>query len=838
MDDDGSSRIPTDLGGDPGKPSGRVWRRETRKVRTAARPDLPRPRLPYDEPVPPLRRPLPLLLLLGLLAPVPAQEAPAPYAAWLWMRGDRASQPLRLKQALALGFAGVSVEPDQPLEAVRATGTPHYVDQLVGGGILSVKAKVFDKARIASRKPGGSLARTPCLRAAATAARITAQLDKRLAPFTADAPRPRFLSIGDEISFTRNLSPIDWCHGSACLDAFTPWLISRWGSAARAAEVYGLKIDEADDLSARPVGTRAARRAFFHGNDDPRALVTWNDARAFADATLLETVEGIIKEVRRRMPGLPVGLMGGQMPSAFGGYDWEPLLRRVDVVEPYDFGATREMVGALAPSRTDILHTVFPAKRPALAAIHEFYHYFLHGDAGSVVYSDADVLDLETSEPTAWARAVSPHLKRLGSPECAIWRHAELLPPQVAILTSMPTVRAHWLLDSRRDGEAWIHRSTSYENENATQARTRLSWVKLLEDLGLHHTFVTPQRLIDGELEKKRVQALVLPRSLCLSESEVAAIRRFLARGGLVVADCQTGWFDGRMARRAEAALDSLFGIARKDRSVHFSGDRVLPAARRLGSRYPVAEPTVVTTSGRARDVASRIPIFIESGTPRGRTLYLNLILLDYAHDRIHAPQRARWLRERIMPPLLHAGIRPRIEIEVESGEGTTRWPVETFMRRKGDDLFVALQLNLRAGHVKAPWKTLTRQSGQRVKATFPGTFHARNMLTGEDLGPCNHALLTLAPDRRAPFRPGLDRVVVRDRRDRDPGLGEQGENVLGGMKSVRVVRVKMQIDPSRHVSYPACAGACSVPAAGAEAGGAVGAGAGTEVGAGAEADS
>ena len=61
------------------------------------------------------------------------------------------------------------------------------------------------------------------------------------------------------------------------------------------------------------------------------------------------------------------------------------------VVEPYDNGATREIIRSFASPRSLVLHTVFDTKKPAIATAHELGHYFLHGDGGSVVFSNREV---------------------------------------------------------------------------------------------------------------------------------------------------------------------------------------------------------------------------------------------------------------------------------------------------------------------------------------------------------------------------------------------------------------------------------------------------------------
>ena len=59
----------------------------------------------------------------------------------------------------------------------------------------------------------------------------------------------------------------------------------------------------------------------------------------------------------------------------------------------------------------------------------------------------------------------------------------------------------------------------------------------LLNSLRIRPTFVGPQDLADGGLQKRGFRALVLPYSRGMSQLEADAIRRFVKEGGLVIAD-------------------------------------------------------------------------------------------------------------------------------------------------------------------------------------------------------------------------------------------------------------------------------------------------------------
>ncbi len=47
-------------------------------------------------------------------------------------------------------------------------------------------------------------------------------------------------------------------------------------------------------------------------------------------------------------PSVPGGFVGGQAPSAYGGYDYAKLAKKVQFVEAYDDGSAPEILRSLS----------------------------------------------------------------------------------------------------------------------------------------------------------------------------------------------------------------------------------------------------------------------------------------------------------------------------------------------------------------------------------------------------------------------------------------------------------------------------------------------------------
>jgi hypothetical protein len=682
------------------------------------------------------RKRLSLLLFAAVSAswaggqgPIPS-PAP-PYDAYLWIDQDFTLDEAGIARLRSLGITGIDAEGPDGVARAGRTGLPFYVDHSIPKGLLHLRRAAFDEARERWRADPSpaNLRRPVCLRDPQALARASADLKKTLdacAPFS-----PAFVSLTDEPSATKGINPIDWCRDSFCTAAFPAFLARRWGSAATAREVWGERWPKDGDPA--PVETEEARRSLLHGIGSPSTLVRWNDTRAFAEAAFLDALGSLGAEARKLRPGLKLALLGASMPSAFGGFDWEELGPMFDVIEPYDWGAARDLARSTSP-RAEIFQTITP--RPgALAAIrHQLWRGFLRGDRGVILFDASSWSGASESRPETRPSLpdLAPLLKRLAGDDLAAWRRATPFRAQVAILHSMPSTRLHWLLDTRYDGATWFNRLTSYEEEESSEALNREAWASLLSDLGFTYRFVTPRDLRDGALEAEGTLALVLPRAIALSDPEVAAVSKFAA-GHLVVADCQLALYTARLQARAKPALDALFGISRpKVRGVDDLVARE-PASRPGAAPVP-AEPGIAAVDAAPVQLVGQVPLFLVHGHRTARTVYLNLRLGSYVRTRLTHPDAAERLRAPLRPLFLAGGVRPRFEV-AQTG---SRWPIAIHARKDGDDFLVAIELAATTGARAIDWNGPVASARPRVQVTLPGTYHVRDVLRGEDLGPRN----------------------------------------------------------------------------------------------------
>lgn len=212
-----------------------------------------------------------------------------------------------------------------------------------------------------------------------------------------------------------------------------------------------------------------------------------------------------------------------------------------------------------------------------------------------------------------------------------------------------------------------------------------------LGDAGLGHRFVSYEQVEKGDLGDLKV--LFLPFSQALSPAEAHALRLFVERGGLLVADMRPGVFDEWSRKSVPGRLDTLFGVRRADRPT-VAGPRedlVLELESGGESRSLLLPQTqvdraVTLDGGTARATAADgTPLLVERQHGAGRALLLNF-MTDYALspygatrvEKIRGSGRDDGWVDLLRLLLAEAGVRPEVTLTADEerlrGADTVSW--------------------------------------------------------------------------------------------------------------------------------------------------------------------
>jgi hypothetical protein len=481
--------------------------------------------------------------------------------------------------------------------------------------------------------------------------------------------RPFFYST-DETGVANLVEAWDFCFCPLTMKAMRPWLLEQYGSLEGINREWGTSFRTIDEVM--PLSTDEMMK---RGDDN---FSPWADHRTFMNLTFANAVKKAGEAARSVDPVAIAGLVGCQMPSAFGGYDYWLLSRAIDVAEPYNIGNNREIWRSFTPQKP-ALTTGFGADAQE---VWRLWYQALHGDLGVIIYDEQNrYLDPE-GKPTALGERVAPTYRELTGGIVKQLHSMERVNDPVAIHYSHPSITAHWMIERRPLGESWVDKRSASERIDSDFLRLRQSAIYLLEDNLRQYTFVSYGQLEDGSFDRMGTKVLILPQSIAMSKTETEAVRRFVARGGTVIADCRTALMDNHGRIQPRGQLDDLFGIERADMRFAPGAPGLLWAAggpKALG-KVAAAEPGIRVRQGATalyRD-GKGTPAVIVRKHPAGRTIYLNAVVTDYHRWRMRPPEGEN-LRLLVEELLSEAGVAKQYEITRADGSPATGIEIHPF---------------------------------------------------------------------------------------------------------------------------------------------------------------
>lgn len=674
------------------------------------------------------------------------------FEAFLWRHGG---PPLSAAFAAAVrraGLTGICVDQNEDPQQATRLGLRFYLDHAAGKGVLHLRKADFDRCFHAyeSSRSAEDLQRPMPLMSGRVRRSLLELVETRVG--RAAEHGPHMISLDDEISITRNVNPLDFCFAPSTLQAFRTWLQARYGTIEALNRAWNARFADFDSVA--PPTTDAVRKRELV-QEWPRRLTDWSDHREFMDVVLQETLAVLARRSRALAPGVPVGFEGGQAPAAFGGFDWQRLLQEVSFVEPYDQGGTRELVRSLKKPGTLHFETVFPEKNPifGLRSVARLYDAAAHGLSGVIVWSAGEFFGGTDPESLAgYGQLLARELPRLTGDRGRVLAGARVHDGVIWILESQASVRLHWMLDAAGDGNTWIRRFTSYESTHSTSRSARLSWIRLLQDLGYAFRFVTEKELLAAG--GRRPRAVILPSCLALSDPAVASLARLVEAGALLVADESPARYNERLQQRIRPAFDSLFGVARTSDRRFLREGRARSDAPRAATGLTLAEtglePEGITVARRVGEPASRersdknalieVPV---AGTGRGhwcqfertvgegRAALLNLAVCEYARARLEASKAplCRDLRSRVRRLFDRHGLRETVLARVR-GYPTV---LERILLSKGDKRVLVVRANC----LEKPelFTELVARGSQPMTLVLPFAAKVRDLWSGKLVG-------------------------------------------------------------------------------------------------------
>jgi len=401
---------------------------------------------------------------------------------------------------------------------------------LPGFGIYWYRRDAYLKRKADYLKTGDKkyLTRDVTLESPAFEAGMRAQLDKALRPLAPLKPMACYLADESSLTFYADAFDVDWAPES--LAGLRRWLRGEYGTLEALNVSWGTAFQDWDSVV--PMTTEEAQK---HGNYAP-----WADHRAYMEDQFVRAFGKARDLVHEIDPGGRASISGTQIPTAHNGCNWSRIDQEIDYLQPYSDGSQDPMHYLFRPGLTITGFTGYGSVGDE--AQHEQWQRLFYGHSGASIFWHYTLLNPDLTM-SAQGKALAAAFGRMQSGIGRVFMNSSVHEDGVAVHFSMPSIRGAWITDGKISAGAEGSEGKTSANLGELQHR-REAWVKELEKDGVQFRFLATQQIEAGMLDHYRV--LILPYSIAITDKEAKEIERFIARGGIVYGDDQTGRMDGR----------------------------------------------------------------------------------------------------------------------------------------------------------------------------------------------------------------------------------------------------------------------------------------------------
>jgi hypothetical protein len=593
-------------------------------------------------------------------------------------------------------------------------GFPYYVDHAAGKGILYLSSAL--RPNVTGKS--GLLIRPNSLTDPAMIKSLKDQLRDNIS--TTKKGLVYAYAFDDEISLGSFNSPAEVDIHPNSISWYQRWLQERYNSIARLNEWWGTHYNSFSQVE--PISFEDVRRAVSAPPLANWNLSRWMEWRYFMDYQFAAVLADLTRYANTLDPKIPAGFVGGQPPSAYGGYDYGFLSRAVQWME-----GEQDLLRSFwnRPRRPHVLTYSLTGSLKRDTWI--LWQRLVHGDQATIAWPEGWFPDGRELAPEV--RQLAPVFREVQGPasEFIVSPDSHLEADPIGIYYSHPSIRAGWVMDAATHGSSWPHRASSLDDDNLTSGWLRRSWGTLLRDLGYQYDFVNYLDVQENKINLiDRFKVIILPQTICLSDVESNALRNFISSGGTLIADNLCGLLTETGRGHKKGSLDDMFGVTRDEAQGYLDGSGITEidgeyynqpfpkrlhayqGANRRGTMIVYERGTAVTPPQRSK----------------GKAIYLNLTPAAYSYFPNRSSDFGIQWRDLLGGILRSAGLKPRVEVT-----GST-W-LESLLWRRGSHYCLAIIKNPSEDNY-APLDESANQI--RVTLNLPaGT--VKNLRTGKVFG-------------------------------------------------------------------------------------------------------
>jgi hypothetical protein len=463
--------------------------------------------------------------------------------------------------------------------------------------------------------------------------------------------------LADESSLTSYGDPLDFSWSKPTLEGFRRWLRGQY------PDLEALNIEWQTDYKTwdevMPLTTSQAQAKGDYAG--------WMDHRTYMEQVFARAMQVAADTVKAQDPGGLPSISGTQDPGPSNAVNWYLLDHIVGYLQPYSEDNQDDLHRSIHAGQIMTGFTGYQSFGVELR--HQLWHRLLAGQTGASLFWQYTALnaDLTLTQQGRDLSALTNEFRNEGL--ALLLQGAKRGNCGIAVHYSLLSVRSHWITD----GHIAPHEVTNGDKTSENLKRfhqNRTNWLQALRDDGYQYDFLTTEQIDKGKLSNYRV--LVLPDSISLSPGEVTAIRDFVANGGLLISDGETGLMDDHARREKKGLLDSVLGVQQAPQQKEPEDQKPLTFRMGWGGDKAAAtvepiESNLKVTSGQAEASNGSTPFLIANSFGAGRAITLNFWLTHYRKLRKTGENRP--ILEILRHYLQQAGVKPVADVQRASGQ-------------------------------------------------------------------------------------------------------------------------------------------------------------------------
>ncbi|MCD6469986.1 hypothetical protein J7L29_04225 [Candidatus Bathyarchaeota archaeon] len=575
---------------------------------------------------------------------------------------------------------------------------PYYMDQTAGRGPLHKDWGKYDRG-----KPGGPLLESPFpLGSKETIDTCKNRISYNIGVAKGD-PNLICYSLDDEPSATVFTRPAKWDTHPETMKKYYSWLkFYYFGSIENLNREWGtnyIKFEEVriftpDDLQDE------YKKPLSEWN-----LAPWQDYLTFTDSLFANVIGELIEYANQLDPTRCVGFSGGQAPAAWGGYDYVKLMKKLQYIEAYNIGCSMEVIRSFNPLQAiPQVQTYFTTN--STVGKWFLYHNFAHGNRGVIAWAPVEDWFTYTSDGK---RELKPWVSVIGKANMELVNQskklllAKWIHDGIAIYYSQPSIQTTWFMDSYVHGLTWINRPPDYRLGSADGCRW--AWTTMLEDMGLQYNFLGYD-VVATEGVPDEYKILILTKAHSMSDVEIENIKKFVERGGVLIADYLPAVFDEHGKGRKRGGFDDLFGVSHANITKEdlFDGTcfSEVNAESDISGSFITASREV---RARCERFQGKYVIAVKTIEPlrivnygKGKAILLNISPLEYLELR-GTPEGDEY--RKLFEDLIYPVVKPWVNVTDSSGK---RLPItEVTYFRRGGRIYIIVTKNPLRGIAGVP---------------------------------------------------------------------------------------------------------------------------------------